>query len=304
MELAFIAFLAFFILVGSAGLLMFYRAETVQRLSAALAPDTKSLGFLGRLKTADPKASLKSLVQPLEKFVPKSAEEVSVIQKRLIRAGLRRESYVRIFYGAKALTPAFLCLLVFITHLTNYFGWFAYLLALGFGWLIPDFWLGRKISRRQTNIRLGLPDFLDLMVVCMEAGLSIDQATQRTAGELRLSHPEITDELGLMLLEQRAGRPRGDAWKHLAERTDVLVIRTLVSAVVQADHFGTSLAKILRVHAETLRTQRRQAIEEEAAKTTVKLVFPLVLFIMPSLFVVTLGPALISLQDVFENLMK
>jgi tight adherence protein C len=143
---------------------------------------------------------------------------------------------------------------------------------------------------------------LDLLVICIEAGLSLDHATVRTAVELEKAQPELCDELGIVVLEQRAGRPRGEAWKHMAERTGVDCVRNLVSMLVQAEHYGTSVAKILRVHGDTLRTQRVQAVEEAAAKTSVKLVFPLVLFIFPSLFVVTLGPALITMMESFKIL--
>jgi tight adherence protein C len=166
---------------------------------------------------------------------------------------------------------------------------------------LPDFVLGHLIGSRQLKIRLGLPDALDLMVICIEAGMGLDQAIQRAADEMRLSHPAISDELSVISLEQRAGRARAEAWKNLADRTDVDEVRAVVATLVQADQFGTSVARALRVHAETLRTRRRQQVEEEAAKTTVKLVFPLALFIFPSLFVVTLGPAVISLIEGFEK---
>jgi tight adherence protein C len=165
---------------------------------------------------------------------------------------------------------------------------------------MPDFWLGRRIKSRQGKIRRGLPDVLDLLVICIEAGLSMDQATARTSVELKYAQPELCDELGMVVLEQRAGRPRGDAWKHLADRTGVDCVRNLVSMLVQAEAFGTSVAKTLRVHSDTLRTQRVQAVEEAAAKTTIKLIFPLVFFIFPSLFVVVLGPAVISIMDSFK----
>jgi tight adherence protein C len=142
---------------------------------------------------------------------------------------------------------------------------------------------------------------LDLMVVCIEAGLSTDQATVRTAQELAANQPELSDELSLVVLEQRAGRPRPDAWRSFAERTDVDFVRELVSVLIQADQFGTSVAKNLRVYSETLRTRRRQNVEEKAAKTAVKLVFPLALFIFPSLFVVALGPSLLSLIENFKK---
>ena len=142
---------------------------------------------------------------------------------------------------------------------------------------------------------------LDLLVICMEAGQSLDQATARTADELRRAKPEISDELGVVVLEQRAGRPRAEAWRHFAQRTAVDSVRNLVSVLVQAEQFGTSIAKTLRIHADTLRTQRRQQVEEQAAKTTVKLVFPLVLFIFPSIFLVALGPAAITIQESFKK---
>ena len=142
---------------------------------------------------------------------------------------------------------------------------------------------------------------LDLLVICMEAGQSLDQATARTAQELSRAQPEISDELGVVVLEQRAGRPRADAWRHFAERTAVDSVRNLVSVLVQAEQFGTSIAKTLRIHSDTLRTQRRQQVEEQAAKTTVKLVFPLVFFIFPSIFLVALGPAAIIIQESFKT---
>jgi len=139
-------------------------------------------------------------------------------------------------------------------------------------------------------------------VICIEAGLSMDQATARTAMELKQAQPEVCDELGIVVLEQRAGRPRGEAWRHMAERTDVDCVRNLVTMLVQAEQFGTSVGKTLRIHSDTLRTQRVQAVEEAAAKTTIKLIFPLVLFIFPSLFVVVLGPAFISILESFKGL--
>jgi tight adherence protein C len=129
----------------------------------------------------------------------------------------------------------------------------------------------------------------------------LDQAVSRTAEELSLAQPVVCDELAIVVLEQRAGAPRADAWRHLAERTNVDSVRNLVSVLVQAEKFGTSIAKTLRIHSDTLRTQRRQKVEEQAAKTTVKLVFPLVLFIFPSLFLVTLGPAMITIMESFDK---
>jgi tight adherence protein C len=300
MTIAIIAFLAIFILVGSAGFLLFFRAGMMARLAGAVAPESEEK--ISRwLRVKDAGQSLKAVVQPLEKMVPKSSKEVSVVEKRLISAGYRSEGVVRIFYGAKVLVPLLLCVVVAGTGLGYKFGFFGYALALGLGFLGPDFWLGRQIKKRNEAIRLGLPETLDLMVVCIEAGLSLDQSLNRSVKELSRSQPEICDELGLVLLEQRAGRPRVDSWRNLSDRVDVDSIRALVSSIIQAEQFGTSISKILRIHSDTLRTQRRQRVEEEAAKTAVKLVFPLVFFIFPSLFVVTLGPAIITIGESFKK---
>jgi tight adherence protein C len=166
---------------------------------------------------------------------------------------------------------------------------------------VPDFWLGRRIKKRQSKIRRGLPDVLDLLVICIEAGLSLDQGTARAAVELAKAQPELSDELTVVVLEQRAGRPRSETWKHIAERTGVDSVRNLVSMLVQSEQFGTSIAKTLRIHSDTLRTQRVQQVEEAAAKTTIKLIFPLVFFIFPSLFLVVLGPAVILMIESFSN---
>jgi len=188
-----------------------------------------------------------------------------------------------------------------VTDLASLSPFFVYASCLGLGFLAPDFWLGKMISGRQKKLERGLPDVLDLLVICIEAGLSLDQATARTAEELKTAQPELCDEFGVLVLEQRAGRARSDAWKHLAERTAVESLRNLVSVLVQSEQFGTSVAKTLRQHADTLRAQRIQHVEEMAAKTTVKLVFPLVFFIFPALFLVVLGPAVLMMMDSFKT---
>ena len=304
MAFAFFAFTAIFILIGSAGLLIFYREAMLSRLSQAISPDREKK-WSNVLKMDHAGESIKAVVQPFEKVLPKSPKEVSVVQQRLLRAGFREDSHVHIFYGAKVLVPLLLVILMLSSGATRYFSpFFGCLMALAVGYLAPDFWLGRRIKNRQLNIRLGLPDFLDLMVVCIEAGLSLDYGLDRAVKELHAGQPEICDEFGLVILEQRAGRPRVDSWKNLAERVDLDVIRTLTSSVIQADQFGTSIAKTLRVYSDTLRTQRRQRVEELAAKTAVKLVFPLVLFIFPPLFIVALGPAALSMIETFNKVLK
>jgi tight adherence protein C len=298
MGFAAFTFVVIFLLIASGGLLLFYRATMLQRISAVVTPRTVQGGLFRRLQR---RVSVGGVVQRFERIMPKSQAEVSVVQQRLIRAGIRSDSAVGIFYGAKVVVPLALCLLVMLSGVSRFGPFFVYALALGLGYLAPDFWLGRKIKKRQKRIRLGLPDVLDLLVICMEAGQSLDQATARTCEELDRAQPEVSDELGVVVLEQRAGRPRADAWKNFAQRTAVDSVRNLTAVLVQSEKFGTSIAKTLRIHAETLRTERRQKVEEEAAKTTVKLVFPLVFFIFPSIFLVALGPAVIVIQESFHK---
>jgi len=301
MTILIIAFLGTFGFVLSAGLLLFYRNTIRERLSAMgderLGPSSGSLLSLFHPR----KGAMEQMVRPFQNVLPRSTQEVSVVQKRLIRAGFRKDSAVNMFYGVKVLVPLSLSLLVTLTGVYTWGPFFVYALAAGLGFLLPDFWLGNRIANRQLRIRLGLPEALDLMVICSEAGLSLDQALLKVSQELRFSQPEIADEFGLLMLEQKAGRPRDEALKGLADRTDIDSLRALVNTLIQADTFGTSIAKTLRVYSDSMRTRRRQQAEERAAKTTVKLVFPLVFFIFPSFFVVALGPAMISMYDGFAK---
>lgn len=296
------AFIVIFLLIASAGLILFYREAMLQRIAAVTSERGKaSKGLVGTIQQTG--VSLTSVVESFERVMPKSQAEVSVAKQRLIRAGYRNESAVKLFYGAKIVTPVVLLILLLVTGLGK-FSFFMYIMAIGLGYLGPDFWLSKVISKRQTKIRKALPDVLDLLVICVEAGLSLDQGTARAAQELRGTHPEIGDELSVVALEQSAGRPRGDAWRNFADRTNVDSVRNLVSVLVQSEKFGTSIARTLRIHSDTLRTQRRQKVEEQAAKTTVKLVFPLVFFIFPSIFLVTLGPPAIIMVESFSKLFQ
>jgi tight adherence protein C len=296
-----LAFLGTFGLIISAGLLVFRRDAVLDRL-ATLADERLgvSAGWIGRLRRPQ-KNTVEQIIRPFQNVLPRSTQEVSVIQKRLIRAGYRRDSTVNTFYGCKFVVPVFLVVFATVTRIYTIGPFFVYAICAGLGFLLPDFWLGNRISNRQLKLRLGLPEALDLMVICSEAGLSLDQSILKVAQELRPSQPEVSDEFGLLMLEQKAGRPRQEALKGLADRTAVDSIRTLVGTLIQADTFGTSISKTLRVYSDTLRTQRRQKAEEQAAKTTVKLVFPLVFFIFPSLFVVALGPAMILMSEGFSK---
>jgi tight adherence protein C len=299
---AILAFVAIFVLVGSIGVLMFYREAALERISQVINPQPKQKTLAETFQNTG--SSIGNVVKRFENLMPKSDKEVSVIRLRLTRAGYRNENAMKIFYGSKVLTPLLLATIAAVSGLANLAPFLVYLVALGLGFLAPDFWLGKRISARQKKLTRGLPDVLDLLVICMEAGLSLDQSTARSAEELSQSQPEICDELTMVVLEQRAGRARSEAWKNMAERTGVECLRNLVSMLVQTEQFGTSIAKMLRVHSDTLRVQRVQMIEEMAGKTSVKLVFPLVLFIFPALFLVTLGPAAIVMVESFSSLTK
>jgi len=301
MGFAVLAFLASFLLMTSLGTLLFYRhaalrkRRLMQTVSASAEP---AIPLTPKLAV---RSILEDLMKPFQNLVPRSPEEVSTIGKRLSRAGFREKSCVNTFYGAKVLVPVVLCLLATVTGAYTLSPLFIYATAAGLGFLAPDFWLGNRISNRQLELRLGLPDALDLMVICVDAGLSVDKATMRTAEELRKSQPAIADELNLLYLEQRAGCPRIEAWKRMADRTGVEAIQSVASILIQADKFGTGVGKPLRIHSEVMRTNRRQDAEEQAAKTAAKLVFPLVLFIFPSLFAVTLGPSVIVMMQSFKQ---
>lgn len=299
MTIAILAFACVFLLVASAGMLLFYRQTMVKRISTVVAQGGPRASFAATLRSTG--SSIGSMVKQFERVVPKSQAESSVVQQRLIRAGYRKDSSLSFFYGTKLVVPVVLCVVVFLTGIASDSPLVMYVCAIAVGYLAPDFWLGRKIKMRQKAIRLGLPDVLDMLVICVEAGLGLDQATSRAAQELGTAHPALCDELNIVVLEQGAGRSRIDAWRHLAERVDVGTVRSLVSTLIQAEQYGTSVAKTLRTHSDTIRTQRIQQVEELAAKTTIKLIFPLVLFIFPCLFLVTLGPAAIVMADAFKN---
>lgn len=294
---------AMFLLIASGGLLLFYREAMLERIQEVINPQpAKPKSLLNTIQ--DTGLSVGGLLERVQHVLPKSKAEVSVVLTRLTRAGYRNESAVKIFYGCKVLGPVILCAVAFFTGLASLGAFFVYASCLALGFLAPDFWLGKRIAARQKRIRRGLPDVLDLLVICVEAGLSLDQATARTAKELNNALPDLCDELNIVVLEQRAGRARADAWKNMVERTDEESIRNMVSMLIQSEQLGTSVAKTLRVHSDTLRTQRIQQVEEQAAKTSVKLVFPLVFFIFPALFLVTLGPAAIVMMESFSKMLN
>jgi tight adherence protein C len=237
------------------------------------------------------------------KVTPHSTSEMGKLQKRLVNAGFRSNEALAVFFGIR-ISFALLLFAVFATGLVMAPNLLVGVGACGIGYVLPSMVLGRLAKKRQHRIRLGLPDALDLMVVSVEAGLGLDQAILRVGDELAHAHPDLAEELRLINLELRAGKGRADALRNLAERTGVEDISSLVAMLVQTDKFGTSVAQSLRVHSETLRTKRRQRAEEAAAKTGVKMVFPLVFCIFPAIWVVTIGPAAIKFIQVLGPMVK
>ena len=228
---------------------------------------------------------------------PRSTKELGSLRLRLVQAGFRRDEALTIFFGIRVLFALFLFML-FSTSLIARPNLTLALGGLGLGYVLPGMVLARLAKRRSHRIRLSLADMLDLLVVSVEAGLGLDAALTRVGQELAFAYPELADELRLINLELRAGKPRAEALRNLADRSGVDDLSSLVTMLIQTDKFGTSVAQALRVYSETLRTKRRQRAEEAAAKTGVKMVFPLVICIFPAIWVVTIGPAAIRFVTV------
>lgn len=242
------------------------------------------------------------LVRPLGQMLPRSPQEISRLEQRLWQAGIRRKDGPALLYGSKILLALILFVLFLLTGQLQAQPFLYAVLPVLLGALLPDLWLKRRIGRRQERIQLALPDALDLTVVCVEAGLGLDQSLLRISDEIENSHPELADELKVFNLEVRAGRSRTEALRNLARRTGVDDVGALVTVLIQSDRFGTSIAQSLRVFSDTFRTKRRQRAEERAAKMTIKMIPALVFFILPAL-VVVLGPAIIAaIREVLPGL--
>ncbi|HXY77890.1 MAG TPA: type II secretion system F family protein [Candidatus Acidoferrales bacterium] len=276
-------------------LVIFSFGAAVVTPSSVLGARLRSLG--GRQQPLENKPALKERIEqamePLGKALPLSPADVSRTRGWLIQAGFRDAGHVNYYFGLRLLlaTVGFAGVALF-TGFDN-----VPLLAgvTGLGFMLPRFILKRMIKDRQQRIRLALPDALDLTVICVEAGLALDQAMMRVGQDLHHAHPDLSDEFHLVNLEMRAGKPRAEALRNLVDRTGVDDIRSLVGTLIQTDRFGTSVAQALRVHSDSLRTERRQRAEEQAAKTTIKMIPPLVVFVLPSIIFVTIGPAVIQL---------
>jgi len=249
---------------------------------------------------------LKNVLQVLGQRVGSGRKDTSAVQQFLTQAGYPDASAVSVYWASRVTLAAGLPAAGIV--LLPMLGASAMQVMLGIfwfmalGWVGPTFYVRSRLKARQKEVQLALPDMLDMLVVCVEAGLGLNQALVRVADEIDHVSPIMSEQLALINLEMRAGTPRDEALRNFAERTGLVDIRSLVSMLIQTDRFGTSVANALRVHSETMRTKRRQRAEEAAAKTTIKLVFPLVLFVFPAMFVVVLGPSALAIFRTFSKL--
>jgi tight adherence protein C len=307
MELPLIAALFTFMVVmllGLAAYLYMDRREVLQVWRQ------RADGHLEGLETEKPsgnvlgaaQAQLQDLLEWFAKWnQPSNPEEVKATRRLLTTAGYRSSKAPVFFIGAKLLLAVVLVVL-FTMVPVKLLGFpstntmlFYYVCLAACGYYAPSVWLKRVIVNRQDALQRAIPDALDLMVVCVEAGLGLDQAIARVGQEVSQAHPALGDELNILSQELRTGVQRQAALRNLAHRTDLEEVRNLVALLVQTDRFGTSIGQALRVHADSMRTTRRLKAEELAAKLPVKLLFPLMFFIFPSMFIVTVGPASIKM---------
>ena len=249
------------------------------------------------------------IANPVYRKIRPSNRNVRRLRRRLVKAGFSSENSVSIYAVTRLVAAILIPIAVLLTLLAiNYQRGpqFVALILLGavFGLFIPSFMLSRFITKRQQKISRALPDAIDLLVVCVEAGLGLNAALQRVGRELELVEPVLSAEMAITNREIRAGKPRDEALRNLGDRTGVDDIKSLVAMLIQSDRFGTSIASSLRVFADSMRTKRRQRAEEMVSKASIKLIFPLLLFIFPALLIVLLGPAIITLYRALDQLSK
>jgi tight adherence protein C len=266
-------------------------ASRLSRLAGLAAPAPEELNFANRQKER-----VRDTLANVGKMLPApSTDKATRTQLMMIRAGYRSSEAMLAIRGVKLLFPIGALAGVYLTGLYRVNVFFIPVVALGLGYLLPDMWLSWRVGSRQRRLRKGLPDALDLLVICVEAGLGLDQALMKVSQDMKISHAELSEELQFVNLEMRVGKTRIEALRELGRRTGLDDIKALVAMLIQTERFGTSIAQSLRVYSDDMRIKRRQRAEEMSAKTSVKMVPPLVFFIFPALMVVILGPAVITL---------
>jgi len=272
--------------------------QRLRDLSGQEGPATETV-TLGKLAST----ALPKMGAPL---VPTDEEERTKLQTRLIHAGLYRREAMVVFLGVKVMlmvAPALLGVAASMIGLVTLQQGVIFGGSLGIGGLIgPSFWLDQTKKKRQASFRRALPDALDVLVICLEGGLSLPASLKRISSELRMVHPTLAAELAIVQREVQLGRTSGEALRKMGERTDLEELRSLASVILQSEKFGASLVKSLRVHADTLRVKRQQRAEELAAMAATKVLFPTILFILPAIFVVILGPAALHLMRTFAKM--
>jgi tight adherence protein C len=266
-------------------------AARLARIAGIAAPVHEEVKFADRQKER-----VRDTLANVGKLLPAPpTDKASRTQLLMIRAGYRSSEALGAMRGVKLIFPIALLAIVYFTGAYRVNVFLIPAMALGFGYLLPDMWLTWRVRSRQSKLRKALPDALDLLVICVEAGLGLDQSLMKVAQDMKISHPALSEELQLVNMEMRIGKMRIDALRELARRTGLDDIKTLVAMLIQTEKFGTSIAQSLRVYSDDMRLKRRQRAEEMSAKTSVKMVPPLVFFIFPALMVVILGPAVITL---------
>jgi tight adherence protein C len=287
------------LVAAAAYALMPTRAAAIDRRLDELTPGRQDAAGRPRFQ------SVIGMLKRLGEKAPRSPREMGNLRLRLVRAGFRRDEALTMFFGIRvAFSLGLFALFSMFFQARPNMVLMVSLGGLGLGYLLPGMLLARMAKRRTHRIRMSLADMLDLLVVSVEAGLGLDQALQRVGQELAFAYPALSDELRLINLELRAGKPRSEALRNLADRTGVDDLGSLVTMLIQTDKFGTSVAQSLRVYSESLRTKRRQRAEEAAAKTGVKMVFPLVICIFPAIWVITIGPAAIKMMAILPTVAK
>jgi tight adherence protein C len=289
-----LVFVAVAVLTGLTTSVIMARTSTERRRLREMVTATggATLG-MGPLSLTDRPGAI---VKRVSTMVPKSPKEMGRLQRRMVRAGFKNPQRAAVLYALAEITCPIVFFLITISVMGSVRGFLMSLLAAGVGYAIPGLVVARATAQRQKQIQNGLPDALDLLIVCVEAGAGLDAAIIKASEELALAYPALAEELRLVTTETRAGKPRLEAFRNFAQRTGVDDVRSLVAMLIQTDRFGTSIAQALRTHAATSRTKRRQRAEERAAKLGVKLVFPLVFCLFPALYVVVLGPAVIKIM--------
>jgi len=308
-----IYFVASLIALAVAGLVMLLgelvpdQSDVIRRLERM--PGGEGIGAVDRRRREAQTERLRELLAALGTRLHGEPKLQSKAQRLMVAAGFVRPGTVAVFYGARIATAlllgfGFLALSPTLGRVLGLPQSMIIVIAIwgaALGWVVPTFLVAARGNARKREMLRGLPDALDLMVVCVEAGLGLNQALQRVAEEITLVSPVLGEQLGLINLEIRAGTPRDEALRAFGTRTDLEDAQSLATVLIQTDRFGTSVAQALRTHAETLRTKRRQRVEEASAKTAIKMLFPLVFCIFPALFIVILGPGILSALKVLGD---